>query len=203
MNQSLLNGLTEPSDARLMRLEIALVGMPGNITEMRTEQHHLLGHRNSHGAGPVQIFSDEDDKAIRKMLMLPQECDGTFVEQIREFFKLRNRYVYSVPGFGAFIKKEDVAGFVEKTNDFNARLRELRASVRKLLEARYANKDVSYHNFILRFNPRIRYGIFLLSRQFVSDKYFIRACADSAYKGLSRYNKENLLPWIVETSTEV
>ena len=109
-------------------------------------------------------------------------------------------FVYSVPGFGAFIKKEDVAEFVEKADDFNARLRELRNSVMNLLEKRYAGRsgtdNVFYHKFILRFNPRIRYGIFLLSREYASNKYFIRVCANSAYKGESRYNKENIAPWV-------
>ena len=68
----------------------------------------------------------------------------------------------------------------------------------KLLENRYAGRseadNVFYRKFILRFNPRIRYGIFLLSREYVSDKYFIRACTSSAYKGVTRLNKENLVP---------
>lgn len=206
MNQCKLYDLTEPSNARLMRLEIALVGMPINIADMTTEKLHTSVGRNSRGTGSVHIFSADDDAAIRKMLMLPQECEGTFMEQFNEFLDLRKDYVYSVPGFGAFIKKEDVAEFVEKANGFNARLRELRIAVMKLLENRYAGRseadNVFYHKFILRFNPRIRYGIFLLSREYVSDKYFIRACANSAYKGVTRLDKENLAPWVTEAGKE-
>ena len=95
---------------------------------------------------------------------------------------------------------------VEKTNGFNARLRELRNSVMNLLEKRYAGRseadNVFYHKFILRFNPRVRYGIFLLSRKYVSDKYFIRTCTSSAYKGVTRLNKENLVPWVTEAGKE-
>ena len=94
----------------------------------------------------------------------------------------------------------------EKTNGFNARLRELRNSVMNLLEKRYAGRSVAdnvfYHKFILRFNPRVRYGIFLLSREYVSDKYFIRSCASSAYKGVTRLDKENLVPWVTEAGKE-
>ena len=206
MNHCQINGLTEPSDARLMRLEIALVGLPINIADMTTEKLHTLVDRNSRRTGSVHIFSADDDLAIRKMLMLPLECKGTFMDQFNEFLELRKAFVYSVPGFGAFIKKEDVVEFVEKTNGFNARLRALRNSVMGLLEKRYAGRavedNVFYHKFILRFNPRVRYGIFLLSREYVSDKYFIRACANSAYRGVSRYNKENLAPWIAGSSNE-
>lgn len=206
MNQCKLYDLTEPSNARLMRLEIALVGMPINIADMTTEKLHTSVGRNSRGTGSVHIFSADDDAAIRKMLMLPQECEGTFMEQFNEFLDLRKDYVYSVPGFGSFIKKEDVAEFVEKANGFNARLRELRIAVMKLLENRYAGRseadNVFYHKFILRFNPRIRYGIFLLSREYVSDKYFIRACANSAYKGVTRLDKEDLAPWVTEAGKE-
>ena len=128
------------------------------------------------------------------------------MEQFNEFLDLRKDYVYSVPGFGSFIKKEDVAEFVEKVNGFNVRLRELRNAVMNLLEARYAQKsqedNVFYHQFILRFNPRVRYGIFLLTKEYAADKYFIRACAQSAYKGISRYNKENLVPWISVANEE-
>ena len=189
-----------------MRLEIALVGMPINIADMTTEKLHTSIGRDSRSTGSVHIFSADDDAAIRKMLKLPQECKGTFMEQFNEFLDLRKDYVYSVPGFGAFIKKEDVAEFVEKANGFNARLRELRIAVMKLLENRYAGRseadNVFYHKFILRFNPRIRYGIFLLSREYVSDKYFIRACANSAYKGVTRLDKENLAPWVTEAGKE-
>ena len=206
MNPCKLYDLTEPSNARLMRLEIALVGMPINIADMTTEKLHTSVGRDSRGTGSVHIFSADDDAAIRKMLKLPQECKGTFMEQFNEFLDLRKDYVYSVPGFGTFIKKEDVAEFVEKTNGFNARLRELRIAVMKLLENRYAGRseadNVFYHKFILRFNPRIRYGIFLLSREYVSDKYFIRTCTSSAYKGVTRLDKENLAPWVTEAGKE-
>ena len=206
MNQCNLHDLTVPSNARLMRLEIALVGMPINIADMTTEKLHTSVGRDLRGTGSVHIFSAEDDAAIRKMLKLPQECKGTFMEQFNEFLDLRKDYVYSVPGFGSFIKKEDVAEFVKKTNGFNARLRELRIAVMKLLENRYAGRseadNVFYHKFILRFNPRIRYGIFLLSREYVSDKYFIRSCASSAYKGVTRLDKENLAPWVTEAGNE-
>ena len=201
-----LHSLIEPSNARLMRLEIALVGLPGNIADMTTEKLHTSVGSNSRGTGSIHIFSADDDAAIRKMLMLPQECDGTFLPQLNEFLDLRKDFVYSVPGYGSFIKKEDVAEFVEKTDDFNARLRDLRSSVMNLLEARYAQKsqedNVFYHQFILRFNPRVRYGIFLLSREYVSDKYFIRACTNSAYKGVARINKENLAPWVTGADKE-
>ena len=206
MKRSKLHDLTEPSNARLMRLEIALVGLPGNIADMTTEKLHTSVSRDSRRAGSVHIFSADDDAAIRKMLMLPQECEWTFKPQHDEFLALRTDFVYSVPGFGAFIKKENVAEFVEKTNGFNVRLRELRIAVMKLLENRYAGRseadNVFYHKFILRFNPRIRYGIFLLSREYVSDKYFIRACTSSAYKGVTRLNKENLAPWVTEAGKE-
>lgn len=206
MNRCQLNGLTEPSGARLMRLEIALVGLPINIADMTTEKLHVSGGGNSRGTGSVHIFSADDDAAIRKMLTLRQDCKGTFMEQFDEFLELRKEYVYSVPGFGAFIKKECVAEFVEKANGFNARLRELRHSVMNLLEKRYAQKsqedNVFYHKFILRFNPRIRYGIFLLSREYASDKCFIRACANSAYRGEARCNKENIASWVTGTMPE-
>ena len=201
-----LHSLTEPSNARLMRLEIALVGLPGNIADMTTEKLHTSVSRDSRSTGSVHIFSSDDDAAIRKMLMLPQGCEGTFMDQYNEFLELRKAFVYSVPGFGSFIKKEDVAEFVEKVNGFNVRLRELRNAVMNLLEARYAQKsqedNVFYHQFILRFNPRVRYGIFLLTKEYAADKYFIRACAQSAYKGISRYNKENLVPWLTEAGKE-
>ena len=128
MNPCKLQALTEPSNARLMRLEIALVGLPGNIADMTTEKLHTSVSRDSRGTGSVHIFSSDDDAAIRKMLMLPQECGGTFLPQFNEFLDLRKDFVYSVPGYGSFIKKEDVAEFVEKTDDFNARLRVLRSS---------------------------------------------------------------------------
>ena len=207
MSHSRLYDLTEPSEAHLMRLEIALVGLPINIADMTTEKLHVSGGGNSRGTGSVHIFSADDDAAIRKMLMLPQECEGTFKDQFDEFLELRKGYVYSVPGFGTFIKKEDVAEFVEKTDGFNARLRELRNSVMNLLEARYAQKsqedNIFYHQFILRFNPRVRYGIFMLTKGYVTDKYFIRACAKSAYKGVTRCNKENLSPWVIGADKEV
>lgn len=206
MNQCKLYDLTEPSNARLMRLEIALVGMPINIADMTTEKLHTSVGRDSRGAGSVHIFSADDDAAIRKMLKLPQECKGTFIEQYNEFLELRKAFVYSVPGFGSFVKKEDVAEFVEKVNGFNVRLRELRNAVINLLEARYAQKsqedNVFYHQFILRFNPRVRYGIFLLTKDYAADKYFIRACTNSAYKGVTRLNKENLAPWVTEAGKE-
>ena len=206
MERSNLHDLTEPSNARLMRLEIALVGLPGNIADMTTEKLHTSVSRDSRSTGSVHIFSSDDDAAIRKMLMLPQGCEGTFMDQYNEFLELRKAFVYSVPGFGSFIKKEDVAEFVEKVNGFNVRLRELRNAVMNLLEARYAQKsqedNVFYHQFILRFNPRVRYGIFLLTKEYAADKYFIRACAQSAYKGISRYNKENLVPWISVANEE-
>ena len=206
MNPCKLNDLTEPSNARLMRLEIALVGLPGNIADMTTEKLHTSVSRDSRSTGSVHIFSADDDAAIRKMLKLPPECEWTFKPQYDEFLDLRKDFVYSVPGFGSFIKKEEVAEFVEKTDDFNARLRVLRSSVMNLLEARYAGRsetdNIFYHKFILRFNPRIRYGIFLLSREYVADKYFIRVCTDSAYKGVTRLNKENLAPWVTEADKE-
>ena len=68
-----------------MRLEIALVGMPINIADMTTEKLHTSIGRDSRGTGSVHIFSAEDDAAIRKMLKLPQECKGTFMEQFNEF----------------------------------------------------------------------------------------------------------------------
>ncbi len=206
MNHCKLDELTEPSDARLMRLEIALVGMPINIADMTTEKLHTSIHRGERDTGSVHIFSADDDIAIRKRLLLPQDCEGTFMAQYKKFLGLRKDYVYSVPGFGAFIKKEEVAEFVEKTNGFNDELRELRIKTRELLESRYAGRsdvdDVFYHKFILRFNPRIRYGIFLLSREYVSDKYFIQSCARWAYKGTSRYNKEDLTPWVTRIDKE-
>lgn len=113
MNPCKLYDLTEPSNARLMRLEIAHVGMPINIADMTTENLHSSVGRDSRGTGSVHIFSAEDDVAIRKMLMLPKECKGTFMEQYKEFLELRKGFVCSVPGFGAFIKKKDVADFGE------------------------------------------------------------------------------------------
>lgn len=205
MKHCTLHGFTEPSNARLMRLEIALVGMPVNIADMTTEKLRTSVGRDARGTS-VHIFSADDDAAIRKMLMLPQECEGTFMDQYNEFLELRNAFVYSVPGFGSFVKKEDVAEFVEKVNGFNVRLRELRNAVMNLLEARYAQKsqedNVFYHQFILRFNPRVRYGIFLLTKEYAADKYFIRACTNSAYKGVTRLNKENLAPWVTEAGKE-
>lgn len=206
MKQCKLHDLTNPSNARLLRLEIALVGLPGNISDMTTEKLHTSVGKNSRGTGRVHISSTDDDTAIRKMQMLPQECEWTFKPQYDEFLALRKGFVCSVPGFGAFIKQEDVAEFVEKTDEFNARLRVLRIAVMKLLEKRYAGRseadNVVYHKFILRFNPRVRYGIFLLSQEYVSDKYFIRACTSSAYKGVTRFNKENLAPWVTVAGKE-
>ncbi len=46
-----LYDLTEPSNARLMRLEIALVGMPINIADMTTEKLHISGGGNSQRTG--------------------------------------------------------------------------------------------------------------------------------------------------------
>jgi len=173
-----------PSKAEIVRLEIALVDLPGDISEMTTRV-------NTQGGDLFHPFTEDDDLALRKFLGVSREARGTFLAQYDEFLDLRRRFVYNINGYGNFLKIDDIHDFVEEASRLNQEFTSLRLKVMGFLEERCKGRRVSlgrggeigYHRFILRFNPRIKYGLFLLSRKFVQDVSFQKAARQSVRRG--------------------
>ena len=158
-----------PSKAKILRIEISKPGLPGDLTEIITARKkgeywadHLFRRR---------VFGEEHDRAVRSFLGVPRDESGTFLKYIQKYNGLKNKYVRNVFCYGNFILAEDVEPFVMDAEAFNRELRELCQNVRMFLNDRF---EILWDD-ILRFNPRLKYAMFILSEQFANDDKFRRA----------------------------
>lgn len=166
-----ISTLCRQSRAVILRLDLRLVDCPGELTDMWTEEK---GVRR-------RIFTDDDIQAVRKMLGRADEERGTFASEYKYFEALRTLYAVPVFGYGNFVLAKNLANLYDNVDGLNKQLSELRHKVCGLLEDRYGH-GIEMHRKILRFNPRVKLGTYILTEAFAHDKCFQRAVEIACYK---------------------
>lgn len=163
---------TAPAVSDVLKLDMNLVGMPGEVSELRTGADKEL--RNAiHGVDvrrldiQCPIFDETDDWAVRNALGVDRSCRWTFQAWHTQYHDIRQRYAINVFCHGSYILREEVPLFIQEVEAFNADLQDLRRRVCAVLEARS-----HAHSMVLRFNPRVRYGIYVLTVRQDSDEFF-------------------------------
>ena len=169
-----LEAFTKPAVSDVLKLDMNLVGMPGDVSELRTGADKELFNAN-HGVDVRRldirrpIFDETDDCAVRKALGVDASCHWTFQGWHAQCHDIRRRYAINVFCHGSYILREDVPLFIQEVEAFNADLQDLRRRVCAVLESRG-----HAHALALRFNPRVRYGVYVLTARQDSDEFFRR-----------------------------
>jgi len=154
-----------PSRAKILRLDMRLLGCPGTLTDLYSEV----------GGESRPIFTKEDVLAVRKLLGRDDLKRGEFVPEYDLYLDLCKRYYIPIYGYGTFVHADSVEALYREVDRFNAGAVELRKNVCGLLHERYTScTDRDMHPLILRFNPRIKANTYILSESFVEDKAFRR-----------------------------
>ncbi len=168
----LIGFYTDPAHSDVLRLDMRLVGLPANISEMRTridkatfERIEGVDKKQLHITKP--IFDDHDDQMLRKALSVPDSEQGVFTREYNRYLNLQNKYVIRIWSNGNFILRECVPDFVGEVEQFNKDLQKLRQKVLSILESRHYERSQ-----LLRFNPRVNYGIYVLTLRQDSDNHF-------------------------------
>lgn len=181
-----LEAFTKPAVSDVLKLDMNLVGMPGEVSELRTGADKEL--RNAiHGVDvrrlDIQrpIFDETDDWAVRNALGVDSSCRWTFQAWHTQYHDIRQRYAISVFCHGSYILREEVPIFIQEVEAFNADLQDLRRKVCAVLGARG-----HAHSMVLRFNPRVRYGIYVLTVRQDSDEFFRKMKERAIDKFLAR-----------------
>lgn len=181
-----LEAFTKPAVSDVLKLDMNLIGMPGEVSELHTGADKEL--RNAiHGVDvrrlDIQrpIFDETDDWAVRNALGVDSSCRWTFQAWHTQYHDIRQRYAINVFCHGSYILREEVPIFIQEVEAFNADLQDLRRKVCAVLEARG-----HAHSMVLRFNPRVRYGIYVLTVRQDSDKFFRKMKERAIDKFLAR-----------------
>jgi hypothetical protein len=153
-----------PSKAKILKIEISNPGLPANLTDLITSRELNSYKRNR--LFRRQVFKDEHDYEVRKQLHIPNDAKSTFGEYIQKYYDLKRKYVRNVLNYGNYIRAKDVSSFLHEVETLNELYRGLCGQVRKILTPLADWKDV------LLFNPRVRFAMFIISEQQVSDEHF-------------------------------
>lgn len=163
---------TNPANSDVLRLDMRLAGLPGNLSELHTridkktfERIEGVDKKQLHITKP--IFDKYDDQMLRRILAVPDSEPGVFTREYDRYLELQSKYAIRIWSYGSFVLRECVADFVEEVELFNAELHKLRQKVMAVLETRHYE-----HSIVLRFNPRVNYGIYVLTLRQDSDSRF-------------------------------
>lgn len=165
-----LKTMLNPSRAKILRLDIKLVDCPGSLLEMGHEENGIR----------KQTFTEDDDKAVRKLLGRVDE-KYAFKSEIDRYIEIERKYKFPVWGYGAFVNVKDLEMLYSDVESFNVELRQLRLEVVAFLRARYPHPEMDRR--IMRFNPRVKIGTYLLPQAFVEDRLFQRSVEIACKKG--------------------
>ena len=153
-----------PSKARILKIEISNPGLPGNLTDLITSREKDSNKRN--WLYRRRVFSDHHEYEVRWQLHIPNDAKSTFGEYIQKYSDLKRKYVRNVLNYGNYIQMKDVPAFLKEVEALNAVYHELCGRVRSIL------MPIAPWNDALLFNPRVRYGMFIISQQQASDEHF-------------------------------
>ena len=155
-----------PSQARILRVEIGNPCVPLYLTGLTTTTKVNAGEGDF--LYRRQIFEEEHEEAVRRLLGVFDEHECTFERYIKKYVEIKKKYVRNVLGYGNFMLSEDLPQFLQEAGDLKKELDDLRLKVRNFLRDELHLPWID----ILRFNPRLKYATFLLSKGVVRDDEF-------------------------------
>jgi len=152
-----------PSSARILRLEMSLLDCPGKLTDLRYMEDGTT----------KQTYSDADELAVRKILKRVDMSQAVFADEVERYLALERKYRIAVWGYGSFVSKDMVAELYHEVEKLNSEYQKLRLIVLGEMDSRH--QGLKEHQRNLRFNPRIRFGTYILTKELVANPMFQRA----------------------------
>lgn len=171
-----IESYTVPADSEILKLDMKLLGLPSEVSDLRVRvdknfYNSISGVDTQNLLVQKPIFTKDDDEAIRRQLGIIPTGDNfyTFQEHYNKYKELQRRYVVNVFLHGSFILRKDVSCFIQEVEAFNKELWKLRLKVLNVLKVRGYARHIA-----LKFNPRVNYGIYILTVKQCANEFFCR-----------------------------